>query len=413
MNYLLKIMNATDTKSVASANIMSKIRTIPSFIDFSKNQTIDGLASPAGRSTDILKAELFSIKKLIESHDNSINYDRIVGMFLINLNAYQGSIRVTIYSMNSLEDNEKYYFQIEDLPKFLWYVINSDEDVDGFLKLYDQDTNHTLENEKYEKHVRYDLRRNDIFHPIMLERYMITNRYTNNIIYGPIIDKTCPIDSIIKMSPFDLATNYYDILKQYDDVFMLRTTSRYSDSYLEIQITPIGTIADLHYNIETSYSKQIKQINELIDADLNEDLPLDLLLFFLPFSPIGSNYIMKKVKNEQDVCMIHHLNVGLIENYELIHLMKSLYKKQKDGTDNTKNIIKTYITNEYVSIIRKEYKFKQLKTDERIENDNNKTDNETNNDHNNENIMNSVITLMREKGDKKFIDKQFLQRKFL
>ena len=131
----------------------------------------------------------------------------------------------------------------------------------------------------YKKHIRYDLRRNTKFRPIMLERYMLTNRYTDNIVWGPLMDNENTMDTILSMSPFDMATRYYDTMQQYDDIFMLRTVSRYSCSYLEIQITSIGTITDIHYDPNNAYTEQIKQINKLIDADLCEDLPLDLVLF--------------------------------------------------------------------------------------------------------------------------------------
>lgn len=196
---------------------------------------------------------------------------------------------------------------------------------------------------------------------------------------------------------------------------MLRTLSRYSGSYLEIQISGIGVIADIHYDPDTAYTEQIKQINKLIDADLGEDIPLDLILFFLPFAPVGSGYLISGINERIDdelICMIYRLNVDLLDNCDLISLMKSLYeivnnlspdksKKSDHEIKYMKDVIRTYITCEYLTIVTN--KSKQLKNnDEHI----------TNNDEyiTPKITKSNIVKLMIENGDKKFINHQFLQK---
>ena len=403
--------------------IISKLRTIASFTDLSKVKKVS-----IPEVTVRTESELKIIDELIYKN-NVIMFDlRIIGTFKINhFNSSHNGSTVTVY-YKKYNNDCKYIFRILDLPSFFWYTIKTLDCLDKFLKIYLYDHSLNIKSNIkskiseiiidheniYTNHVRYDLRRNNNFQPIMLERYLVINQYTENIVWGPSVSDNTPVDNILKMSSFDLATKYKDTMRQYGKDFVLRTLSKYSGSYMKFEMSEIGTIVDIYYNSDGLLTNQIALINKTIDADIGTELPLDVVLFLLPFHPISSDYFLDsivsnkmKINTSNVICMVYRLNIERIDPQKMISIMKILYNKlDKSDNDNHNDndcerfeiieaIVKNYITIEYEKFA---IEINQPEKEEQI----------TDEDINYYVTAKTVVKLMTDCGDKMFIDENYL-----
>lgn len=443
-----------------TTSLIADIRSIPGFMDLSDVTMLSESTTCRGGTSMRMCAELNPIKNLVTKYQttkNDLMNTKLMGMFVISPDSHRSDTRVHVHV--NLNDKNTYYFQFADLPKYLWYQIVDRKDLDRFLQRYmnPKPLMLNLESSTQQHSVRYDLRRNNNFHPIMLERYMVTNTFTDNYVWGPVVNNENIIDVIASMSSFDMATKYYDMMQQYEDLFILCTTSRYSRSTVAIQISAFGTVADVCYVPDKSYRDKIAEINKEIDADFDLDLPIDIVLFLLPFAPVSQRFYVKtlnhdETKNSTDqnsrdgqmviddeiIGMVYRLNHGIMKPTELISLMKRFYKKISANKKNRNDrdiegeymidIIKNYVTREYVDIIEAEkddMKIAEMKEDECLEKnedkkskkdcttqiENDSSDGDSDEEHAID-TMNQVIKMMTDNGDKKFIDKFFLKRKF-
>ena len=445
-----------------SIDVLYRLRSLESFVDLSeygksqahKIMSLDKMSQ--GNVSLRTVSDLSPIKKLLFNYAKSfeeIHHEtNLIGTFIIFSNSHHAGTRVNVY-MDIIPMNIcTYYLQFADLPRYLWYPVKNVEDLNRFINLYTESCINTKLPQK--KHIRYDLKRNNNFHPIMLERYMVTNTFTDNFVWGPVVanDENI-IDIVSSLSLFDMATKYYDMMQQYEDVFVLCTVSRYSRSEVTVQISITGTIADVYYIPESTYCEQIKQINTEIDSDFDEDLPIDIVLFLLPFAAVSQRYHVKSLDHNAEnqipvddemINMVYRLNVGIMNHKDLIVLMKRFYDKIEIGNKEKPaehdiqgkymiDIIKNYITREYIDMMTadsdaakildekdkdiKSSKDDKNKKDRKYIKDKIKTDAEAVLSDDNEeihatNMMTSVIKLMMDSGDKKFIDKRFLKKHF-
>lgn len=468
-------------------DVISQLRSLDSFIDFTDNTQTQKIMSMGTISLRTM-SELSPIKKLLMNHVKSLKdislSTKLIGTFIIFPNSHHFGTRVNVY-VDQISMNEPiYHLQFADLPRYFWYPIKNSDDLNRFISMYTETYKGTCTNLPQQKRVRYDLKRNNNFHPIMLERYMVTNTFTDNFVWGPVANDENIVDVVSSMSSFDMATKYYDMMQQYEDIFVLCTVSRYSRSTVATQISVAGTITDICYTPDSTYREQIKQINAEIDSDFDEDLPIDIVLFLLPFAAVSQRYHTRCVEtqeidnkiliDDETISMVYRLNVGIMSHKDLIILMKKFYEKIKASTKSTtenqevakkkKNkkekieerdiqseymidLIKNYVTREYIDMMIAETDAAKI-THEKIKNkkvinavlknDKDKGDRKYKNtdkieiaddvessddsdagnasDDNEEThateMMNSVINLMTDNEDKKFIDRHLLKRRF-
>jgi hypothetical protein len=198
-------------------------------------------------------------------------------------------------------------------------------------------------------------------------------------------------DILVNSSSIDLSLKFSLLLEQYENNFMLYVTSRYSKIKIGIQITIAGTIIDLEYISDSTYSNVIKTINKELHIDLHDDMPIDLVLFLMSLDPMSQSYhsdIMQLDTNknfssedfetnisDDMISVFYRLNVGIMGHMDLINRLIQIYDKLqtllKQNTKNIKNtknindspdlsmiqieymidIVNNYITREYVDQI--------------------------------------------------------------
>jgi hypothetical protein len=434
----VKVQNPEANKEKdQNVDIMSRLESLDSFISLTDTQKIMSLGTTSLRTV----SELTPIKNLLKNHPKSNKDIKLIGMFTIFPNSHHSGTMINVYSDTN---HMIHYLQFADLPRYLWYPVKNLDDLNRFITLY-TDTVSELPCKK-QKRVKYDLKRNNNFHPIMLERYMVTNTFTDNFVWGPVANDENIMEVVSLMSSFDMATKYYDMMQQYEEVFVLSTVSRYSRSTVTTQISVTGTITDVYYVPDATYCEQIKQINAEIDSDFDEDLPIDVVLFLLPFAAVSQRYHVKNLFDsdnpintidDQTLGMVYQLNVGVMSHEDLIALMKKFYEKiQLSGKmkpDNIKkkkkktieerdiqgeymiDLIKNYVTREYIAMMITKDNDIETTCKSKIEqlNDCMSNHSDCSDDSDDQsNVMNSVIKLMTDKGDKKFINKHVLKSWF-
>lgn len=326
----------------SSDNIMEKFRFMQGFIDMRPHEL-----PPVGQSIKTLNDVMMT-----KSNGDDDLVWKMIAQFEINAKSYRSTV-VHLYESN----NSDISIQISDLPPMFWFPIKSDNDVTRFLRIYN------INRDDNQKHIRYDLRRNSNYRPIMMERYIMLSNYTNNIIYGPHYD----MDKITLISQnsntFDLSIRLSEITRQCGNTFNISTMTRYSQSQIIVNMSDDISIMDIYYEPDNiTFVDSIKKINCELNIDIDVDLPIDIVLFLLPFLPISINFLLKSIDNElllndYVIDTIKILSVNEDKN-QMITILKNIYKKIKNMNkieDSEKKILfnklKYYITNEYISMI--------------------------------------------------------------
>lgn len=401
--------------------IIDELRKLDNFIEF-KNLMIPIKKSLTTTINDLAilsSIRIFDINTYNKSNDSIKNVAnekdiKTVGM----INIYNTSIVIFVY-----EYNDNYYLQFDDLPMAFWYRVNKINDLEVFVRYYINKKN--IDNtQKKLKTIRYDLRRNDFFLHFMVERYMLISRYLEKTLHSTLCTNDYIDYAKKSYSTFDMATKYYDeSLRQYEDesyknVFELSSYSLYSNSYVTIQKTIYGVVAQVTYTPSECFSELITIINEHTDSTFDDDLPLDVVMFLLPFAPIDQKYLLSLTENGTKIT-INLINMLLwlrtdtlvdsiddsMDRNHMIKILRNIYEKINSNINDyddeekylTQSKIKRYINYEYIDIAF--HDSKNQKNENGIEKKENLS----------ENIMDKIFEIMKKNGDEKYIDKKFIK----
>lgn len=438
-----KIICEDDTNN---NDLTSKIKSLNRFVDLYRlcddknpDKSLINLTNPTSVKT---WSDLRILSQLLLDFHNDHKIKpftkELFGRFVVNSDMYGCGDIVHIYKNTS---NKMYMFQLSDFPKKLWYTIRCTKDVDNFLKIYDaNDANNAkdanpLNNKKV---MRYDLKRNSKFTPVMIERYMFSSRFVKGPFKGPFCSLAIMEDASEKLDTFELVTKYYGNALSQDsnkDMFEISGKTALSKSQITIMSSYTGTIVEISYTQiqDSGFRNVINDINNAIGSDFEEDLPIDVVLFLCPFIPIGVRKFINLFNDNTnkfgiaELEIMRQLCVDIINPFEFIAMMKNIDKKlcnknekkndkidkidnsdissidSNDETENETNtkklkeIIKTIITQEYLTMIIKDAK---------------KTGNFNKKDRREmiKNLMREVIKLMKKNKDADFLDTNYLKR---
>lgn len=426
-NTLRKEMSIEVNKIKKKKLIIDELRKITGFIEF-KDSSVPIKKSSVTTINDLAilsSISAFDINSYDESSNGTINKKDIktVGMIILPTN----KVDIFVYKC---EYSDEYYLQFDDLPITFWYRVNKVNDLAVFVKYY---IDNNVDIHKKIKTVRYDLRRNDMFHHIMIERYMLISRYLEKTVHG-----TECIDDYVNYAKqnygtFDIATKYYDeSLRQiedetYVDIFELSSYSLYSNSYITLQKTLHGVVVQITYTSSNCFSKLINIINEHIGSTFNEDLPLDVVMFLLPFAPIDQRYLLSLIENDIKITMnlismLLWLRTDIIDDpanrTDTIKILRLLHEKINSNTNDyeederilLQSRIKRCINREYIELVYQKLKQQnsiQLNNEDKIQKS---VENEKKIDGNT--VLDNILKIMMENSDEKYIDSKFIKNVF-
>lgn len=370
------ITKGENPEQSSQTNILDRLLSLDTFILLSNDSDV----RVEGRYHEIDKLNIVSDDKTRDCAKLfGCIYNRTVDDSVYPINVYRST---GILDNNKTLDTEKYiyYMQLGDLPSHTWSKISSVGDLEMFLKTYTMNEC-KITNTRY---VKYDLQRNN-FDPIMIERFMLSNRYMSKLLWGPTYDNTVAIDAFNHVDQLEFVTKYYNLAFQQEEyMFMLSGETVYSGSTVSIVLQSCGTLAVVNYVPSSSSEKFIKHVNSVTGSDFCKDIPIDVVLFLLPFTPIGIKKtlsILERTKkiDVDNLEMIRQLASGIIESSVLIEIMRKLYTLARgdDSVDEeSMERIKMIVTQEYLDTVLEKSESNVIET-----------------------VKNEVISLMKESGD--------------
>ena len=292
--------------------------------------------------------------------------------------------------------------QIDDLPLEMAHEVRTVEDVEEFLQVYNlnrcgdsEPTDNDCDNDSMSSDsegfdqetpaittVSFDLRRNSEYRPIMMERYMMLSRFTQPYPYGPYCNPNIIELYMITNNSFNLAVQYFDVMRQNEDSFAISVRTRYSNSLIKIRFNFAGVIAEVEYPPIQSCRlvKFIDSFNEKTDADLPTDLPIDVFLFLSPMRPWRSRRVYNEVMEKDtppnsrivsvlDMIYDKEQFEDLKSDDPYYEIMKSLYRlcdnknvkndnesKHNEEMKITREMIRVNITGDYIQDFKNSFK---------------------------------------------------------
>ncbi|VBB17834.1 hypothetical protein YASMINEVIRUS_297, partial [Yasminevirus sp. GU-2018] len=401
------------------------------FVDLS---SLNVRCSPLFRLTTTELAPLSEIQTYSSNNSSdSDNSDRSNAKLV-------GYLRVTekSFNVNVVQKGDGVFLQFDDLPEQCWYRVTTERALREFVEYYSisEAPRDTAESRLPTKTVRYDLQRNSSFRPIMMERYMLINKFLTKNIHGELCHQQVVLYSH-KLNTFNMATKFYEIsMRQTNedgDYFELTSYGFYSGASVTVQISPCGVVAHIQYSPTPAHHDLIAKINSKHNCCMDEDLPLDVVLFLLPFTPIDQNWMINLIKKgaKLTIPMIYMItwlrtdgvltSNNVPEDCEatttsMISILKELYNiaKKDDRYDEDDaflvgSLLKKQISLEYIRNSKDE-----LITDNRsdegedgtAENKEQKKESDVSRTHE---LYSAVIKAVENAGDLKYVDKKFIK----
>jgi nitrate reductase NapAB chaperone NapD len=265
------------------------------------------------------------------------------------------------------------FFQIDDLPPELKYEVRNLEELKHFLDIYyshthcyteskDNQQDNQQDNQESKTEL-FDLRRNKSFRPIMMERYMVSSRFTDPYIYGPYCNPDNIENYLATANAFNISVQYNDILKQEESSFVISVRSKYSRSLITVKFQTEGVICEINYRPVhkdlikpgSTMDKFIK--NLILKSDFPDDLPLDVMLFLAPMTPLRYEKLYNKILSNEitldkdilsvfdEICTIDiRDDIG-----KYTSMLKNLYLHENNDNLEILDTIKVNITDQYLT----------------------------------------------------------------
>lgn len=189
-----------------------------------------------------------------------------------------------------------------------------------------------------------------------LQNYLINNRYTEFFTWGSAYDDYPFRDADLStMTPKEIQVMHASAMKQKDDTnYCVNIRTKYSRSIITFIDYNGAFVSEIQYNSTTTPG--VRQINEVLEKEFPEDIPLDvvLTLLYLPFTTHTG--LLKLTPLNQDNFMMANLVANNNEMYqELIDMMVDIQptlegdETQEAGHTFVKKLETNIIVNDILS----------------------------------------------------------------
>lgn len=258
--------------------IIDEIKRLPEFI------LIDRII-PIKLSTISTLKDAQTVLNVID--DNDDNDDMVLfGIIRVWEKEEKHAYEIYVY-MDDL--NKKLLMQIEDIPKCLWFELDTIDKLQNFTNCYVR-SDGDKKSDRYASFLGIS--------PTTLERFILINKYLNKNVHGSTTSDDIN-DVANKINSFDLAIKYETDLQQYDEKFELTTFTKYTGSTISIKLTHLGLFIHVTYISCGLLSNIIEKYNNVYKTSIAVDVPLDVFMFLILLEPQNRNSIIDQIYEDK------------------------------------------------------------------------------------------------------------------